>query len=126
LEQEDIKWKQRAKQNWYQNGDQNTPFFHAWADHRRRVNQIRKINDESGRELKHIKEISKAFVGFYQRLFTSETSIGMDLCLADMRKYVTETMNDDLLKPFVVALGQMHPLKSLGSDGFSAYFYLRS
>jgi hypothetical protein len=29
LEQEDIKWKQRAKQNWYQKGD-HTHFFHAW------------------------------------------------------------------------------------------------
>jgi hypothetical protein len=27
LEQEDIRWKQRAKQNWYRNGDRNTPFF---------------------------------------------------------------------------------------------------
>jgi hypothetical protein len=36
LEQEDIQWKQRAKQNWYQYGDQNTPFFHSWANHRRR------------------------------------------------------------------------------------------
>jgi hypothetical protein len=27
LEREDIKWKQQAKQNWYQNGDQNTIFF---------------------------------------------------------------------------------------------------
>jgi hypothetical protein len=40
LEHEDIKWKQRAKQNWYANGDRNTPFFHAWANHRRRINQI--------------------------------------------------------------------------------------
>ena len=29
MEQEDTKWKQRAKQNWYKNGDRNTPFFHA-------------------------------------------------------------------------------------------------
>lgn len=43
LEQEDMRWKQWAKQNWYQNGDRNTPFFHAWASHRRRINQIRKI-----------------------------------------------------------------------------------
>jgi hypothetical protein len=29
LEQEDIRWKQRAKQKRYNSGDQNTPFFHA-------------------------------------------------------------------------------------------------
>jgi hypothetical protein len=34
LEQEDIRWKQRAKQSWYQFGDHNTPYFHAWANHR--------------------------------------------------------------------------------------------
>lgn len=27
LEREDIKWKQRAKQNWFQNGGRNTQFF---------------------------------------------------------------------------------------------------
>jgi hypothetical protein len=40
MEQEDTKWKQRAKQNWYQNGDRNTPFFHAWAEHMRKINHI--------------------------------------------------------------------------------------
>jgi hypothetical protein len=33
LEQEDIRWKQHAKQNWYQYGDHKTLFFHAWASH---------------------------------------------------------------------------------------------
>ena len=40
IEQEDVKWKQRVKQNWYRNGDRNTPFFHAWADHQRKINHI--------------------------------------------------------------------------------------
>ena len=40
LEQEDIRWKQRAKQNWYQYGDQNTSFFHAWASHRKRKSNL--------------------------------------------------------------------------------------
>jgi hypothetical protein len=29
LEQEDVRWKQRSKQNWYMQGDRNTKFFHA-------------------------------------------------------------------------------------------------
>jgi hypothetical protein len=84
LEQEDIKWKQRAKQNWYQSGDRNTPFFHAWADHRRKINIIKKIKAGDGTILKDIKEISKAFVDFYQELFTVGPMQGVDTCLADM------------------------------------------
>jgi hypothetical protein len=30
LEQEDRRWKQRAKQNWYSQGDQNAKIFYAW------------------------------------------------------------------------------------------------
>ncbi|GLT72480.1 hypothetical protein SLA2020_444110 [Shorea laevis] len=48
LEMEDIKWKQRAKQNWYRQGDRNTKFFHSWANHRLKINQIKSIIDEAG------------------------------------------------------------------------------
>ncbi|XP_059446454.1 uncharacterized protein LOC132178000 [Corylus avellana] len=50
LEFEDMRWKQRAKQNWYREGDRNTPFFHAWGSHRRRINTIKKVVDVKGRE----------------------------------------------------------------------------
>lgn len=49
LEREDVRWKQRAKQNWYRHGDRNTQFFHAWANHRRRINSIRSITNAQGR-----------------------------------------------------------------------------
>ena len=29
MEQDDVRWKQKVKHNWYQSGDQNTPLFHA-------------------------------------------------------------------------------------------------
>ncbi|XP_042968657.1 uncharacterized protein LOC122301395 [Carya illinoinensis] len=31
LEQEDVKWRQQAKRNWYKGGDSNTSYFHAYA-----------------------------------------------------------------------------------------------
>jgi exonuclease III len=131
MEQEDTKWKQRAKQNWYQNGDRNTPFFHAWADHRRRINHISRIVDEEGWIWSKKKEIPKAFIEFYQKLFTSEGTQGMEDCLASLEARVTPSMNDELMQEFTmeevdVALSQMHPLKSPGPDRFSACFYQRA
>jgi hypothetical protein len=32
LEREDMRWKQRSKQNWYLLGDRNTQYFHSWVN----------------------------------------------------------------------------------------------
>lgn len=48
LEHEDMKWKQRAKRNWFNQGDRNSKFFHAWANYRRKRNHIGNIKDEAG------------------------------------------------------------------------------
>jgi hypothetical protein len=78
LDQEDLRWKQRAKQNWYQVGDQNTPFFHAWANHRRKINTIKRVVDEVGVEWKKQDDIGGAFVHFYKGLFTVGESQGVN------------------------------------------------
>jgi hypothetical protein len=128
LEQEDTRWKQRAKQNWYREGDRNTPFFHSWANHRRKINQIQQIQDENGRIWKKPEEISKSFIEFYQALFTASGVQGVEDCLVGLDSRVTDGMNADLLRHFSavevdIALKQMHPLKSPGPDGMSACFY---
>jgi ribonuclease HI len=131
LEQEDVRWKQRGKQNWYKNGYRNTPFFHAWATHRRKINSIKRIEDEEGRVWKKTKEISVAFTSFYQNLFSAGEVEGVEQCLEGLEARVSGEMNTNLLREFVAeevdyALKQMHPLKSPGPDGFSACFYQRS
>jgi hypothetical protein len=45
LDMEDMKWRQRAKINWFKNGDRNTQYFHAWANQRCRFNLIGSIQD---------------------------------------------------------------------------------
>lgn len=43
LEEENMKWRQRANINWYQKGDRNTKFFNACATQRRKNNSLLKI-----------------------------------------------------------------------------------
>jgi hypothetical protein len=131
LEHEDTKWKQRAKQSWYQNGDRNTPFLHAWASHIRRINTIKWVIVEEGRRWSEPTNISSAFISFYQHLFTTRGTIGRVEFLAGLYPRVSKGMNNRLFCKFEVvkvnkALTQMHPLKSLGPDGFSACFYQNS
>jgi hypothetical protein len=70
LEQEDLKWKQWAKETWLKNGDRITKFFHACANQRARRNMISKITDIRGKDC-DAQEVEKAFVEYYHMLFTS-------------------------------------------------------
>jgi hypothetical protein len=93
LEREDLRWKQRAKQNWYLSGDRNTQFFHSWANQRRKTNTIRSITDAEGRVWRGKKEVSKIFIDFYSQFFSSQSPYGIEECLSFLDCRVTDEMN---------------------------------
>lgn len=72
--------------------------------------------------------MEKAFLTYYQFLFTSEEQADPEVCLKDLECQVTPEMNDRLCRGFTkeevaAALQQMPPQKVPGPDGFSAGFY---
>lgn len=48
-EQDNMKWKQRAKRSWYQLSDKNSKYFHACDSQRSKKNWIKHIKDFQGR-----------------------------------------------------------------------------
>ena len=131
LEKEDLYWKQRAKQNWYKEGDQNTQYFHAWANQRRRTNRIQRVQDTTGREWQQPGDVVQAFLHYYQELFTSGGVQEIETCLAGLECRVTTVMNNALCREFTElevdeAIKRMQPMKSPGPDGFSAGFFQSS
>ena len=131
LEFKDIRWKQRVKQSWYRDGNRNTPFFHAWASHHRRINTIKRVINGDGREMTKVEDISDAFVSYYNGLFTTKGTTGMEEFTVGLKARVTIEMNARLVCRFEEcevdrALAQMHLLKSSSLDGLSASFYQNS
>jgi hypothetical protein len=77
------------------------------------------IQDEEGRVWHKKKEISAAFIKFYQNLLSLGEEERIEQCLGGMEGRVTEEMNMGLMRTYTedevdTALNQMHPLKSPG------------
>lgn len=128
IEQEEMHWRQWAKEHWLKNGDRNSKFFHASVTQRRRANKISCIEDEAGASCSTSKEIARAFTRYFQNLFNTSQPSGVQDYVADLQHRVTPSMNDQLVRDFTVeefhqAMAQMGPLKSPGSDGLPVCFY---
>jgi len=65
---------------------------------------------------------------YFQQLFTSSESVGLQDYLAVVQPQVTQAMNDNLLRTFSpeevdTTLSQMYHLNASGIDGFGVCFY---
>ncbi|XP_030479471.2 uncharacterized protein LOC115696725 [Cannabis sativa] len=108
LLQKELFWKQRSKQPWLCEGDNNSKYFHAVATTRRRNNSIQKLRDDSGN-----------WVDWQNGLPTSiPAAISNDHNL----QLLEPVMEDEIRR----ALFQMHPDKSSGPDGMTSDFYQKS
>ncbi|KAJ0017174.1 hypothetical protein Pint_11951 [Pistacia integerrima] len=128
LEEDYIKWKQRAKQQWLKDGDRNTKFFHLCANQHRKSNVIKQISSDDGRFANKPEEVSNLFQLFFQSLFSSSMPERIEDCIRVVKPVITPKMNSDLVKQISneeveKAVFNMNGLGSPGPDGFLAIFY---
>ncbi|XP_041000418.1 uncharacterized protein LOC121246355 [Juglans microcarpa x Juglans regia] len=100
LEEEDVTWKQRAKQKWLKDGDRNSKFFHHCSNQRRKTNTIKCIKDEEGTEAVTHKAIANQFRVFFKGLFTTSCLEGMAEYLGSVEARISSDMSSFLSKKF--------------------------
>jgi hypothetical protein len=125
---EELKWRQRAKENWLRDGDRNTKYFHACTNQRQRRNRVNHIVDRMGRNCETEDSMEQAFVDYFQDIFTFFMPHDIDTCTYAIKCRLTDSLRAGLVSPYTEeevyrALMQMAPIKASRPDGFSADFY---
>lgn len=130
LHKQDLKWKQRAKANWYKAGDRNTRFFHMCASQRMRRNRIVEVRDSTNILRTGQVSVSQDFEAHFASILCSNhpSDVQIEEGLANLGCKISSDMSQDLDKPFVkseveLALSQMSLFKSPGHNGFGPCFF---
>ena len=120
-------WYQKSRSLWMTLGDNNSKYFHNLTKQRQARNRITGLNDENCKWSVEDKEIQHITVSYFEKLFTSTNPQDVEDSLVEVPTLITDQTNDFLTGPATenevrVALFIMHPEKSPGPDGMTAYF----
>ncbi|XP_050217883.1 uncharacterized protein LOC130015136 [Mercurialis annua] len=126
--QEDEFWRQKSRQIWLQQGDQNTKYFHASTMQRRRKNTILGLNDSHGNWITQPHMIQQLILEHFKDQFTSTIQSTQTQVSNPVPNRVNFDMNLALCRPVSIqeisnATFSINPSKALGSDGFTSLFY---
>uniref|UniRef100_A0A803PR19 Reverse transcriptase domain-containing protein n=1 Tax=Cannabis sativa TaxID=3483 RepID=A0A803PR19_CANSA len=127
MNQREVFWRQRSKQLWLREGDQNSKFFHAKATSRKKNNAIHSLQNDSRAWVNWEIGLDSLIVDYFQNLFVSTNSDFNDVVLSIVPS-ITTVKNESLLAPITdeevkKALFQMRPDKSPDPDGMTPGFY---
>uniref|UniRef100_A0A803QBY9 Reverse transcriptase n=1 Tax=Cannabis sativa TaxID=3483 RepID=A0A803QBY9_CANSA len=127
LDQREAFWKQRSKQLWLKQGDHNSSYFHKAATTRKRHNKIVSLKNENGVRVGWDNGLSQVMIDYFTTLFQA-SNLSCPEVINCVNSSVLSFLHDELRmavseEEVKRAIFQMHPDKSLGSDGMTPGFY---
>uniref|UniRef100_A0A803NVG6 Uncharacterized protein n=1 Tax=Cannabis sativa TaxID=3483 RepID=A0A803NVG6_CANSA len=126
--QREVFWRQRSKQLWLRDGDNNSRYFHASATTRQKNNAITKLQGPNGVWCDWNSGLNHVIQSYFEELFCS-SNVHLAGVVDNIRPSLTAQQNVDLLASVTeeeevkAALFQMHPEKSPGPDGMTPGFF---
>ena len=123
--------RQKSKAIWILCGDDNTPFFHNFSNHRKNINSIWKIADDGGNLVQGFDSIDGEGVHHFESLFQEEKNLYLPELLKIAGNFptsITEEENEDILtlvtlKEIQYVLSLSKNDKSPGPDGIPVEAY---
>ena len=94
--------RQKSRAMWLLCGDDNTPFFHKFANHRKFVNSIWKIVDDGGNIVEGFESIPGVRVHHFESLFQEDKNLHLPEIMKIADNYtssISEEENYDLMIP---------------------------
>ncbi|XP_019178278.1 PREDICTED: uncharacterized protein LOC109173495 [Ipomoea nil] len=127
--QEDVFWRQRAKQDWLRGADANTKYYHRYASARKKKNFISKLLNENGVWVEG-QDMNNVVINYFSIIFATSNPVCEDPLFDEFGPRVTTEQNEALLCPYDVAevktaIFAMYPDKAPGPDGMNPGFYQR-
>jgi hypothetical protein len=113
LDQEDLFWYQRARQDWIKFGDRNTRFFHLSTTVRKRKNCIESLQNNDGETIEDPKALEQMAVSFFSNLYNAEG----DINVWNLRG------NFPAINRATLSMFSMGSLKAPGPDGLHPLFF---
>jgi hypothetical protein len=120
--------KQRFRINWLQLGDRNTKFFHNSLLHRQVRNCIHSLQDSTGTLVTDELEMGKLAFSYYEQLLSAPQLPFQGPLQHLYPNPISDASHSTLSSPITdvdikAALFSITDSKSLGPDGYNAYFF---
>ena len=97
--------RQQSRATWLLCRDDNTPFFHKFANQRKNLNSIWKINDDGGNLVEGFDDIVVAAVNHFETLFQADTNLHLSKLLKISHNFpssINAEDNSELMKPITL------------------------
>ncbi|XP_074283597.1 uncharacterized protein LOC141608138 [Silene latifolia] len=121
--------RQKSKEAWLKEGDDNTSYFHASIKKRRARNKVYQVKDMRGKLCNHCDDIKNAFEEYYISLLgTSKSVEHVKVNVVKQGQCLTMSHSELLLAPasadeVKTAMFAIPGTKAPGPDGFSSQFF---